>query len=88
MKSREEQIKFREACIAKHKSGERLTLEETAYAIWNPKLEKKPMTSMGIYKIEQRAMLKLRSALSSRYGIKQLDDVYENSNRIVANIKL
>jgi hypothetical protein len=88
MKSREEQIKFREACIAKYKSGELLTLEETAYAIWNPEIEKKPMTSMGIYKIEQRIMQKLRSLLSSRYGIKQFDDVYENSNRIVANIKL
>lgn len=88
MKSREEQIKFRETCIAKYKSGERLTLEETAYAIWNPELEKKPMTSMGIYKIEQRALQKLKSALSSRCGINQLDDVYENSNRLVANIKL
>lgn len=55
--------------------GHRLTLDETAVMIWNPKKEKKPMTAMGILKIEKRALAKIRKGLA-KYGITKFADVF------------
>ena len=38
------------------------------------------MTCMGVLKIEQRALEKLKNALA-KYGIKSLDDVFEPKYR-------
>ena len=62
--------------LRRHASGECLTLEETAAAIWNPKTEAHPMTCMGVLKIEKKALSKLKAQLS-KYGIKDLSDVVE-----------
>ena len=69
-------LQQREIAIAKHLSGELLTLDETALAIWNPKVEAKPMTRMGMQKFEKRILAKLRLALR-KYGIHDLSDVIE-----------
>lgn len=73
-------MKLKEIALAKHKAGKRLTLEETAAAIWDPESGKKPMTCMGIQKIEKRALDKLRLALK-RYGINDLSDIFEPKYR-------
>ena len=75
-KTTEHWLKMKKIALRKHESGERLTLEETSYAIWDPKTESHPMTCMGILKIEKRAMEKLRTALK-RYNIHDLSDVIE-----------
>lgn len=59
----------------KLRRGHRLTLDETAVMIWNPKKEKKPMTAMGVLKIERRALAKIRSGLA-KYGITKFADVF------------
>lgn len=69
-------LQQREIAIAKHLSGELLTLDETALAIWNPETEPKPMTRMGMQKFEKRILAKLRQALL-KYGIRSLSDVIE-----------
>ena len=73
-------LKLKEIALAKHKAGKRLTLEETAVAIWDPESGKKPMTCMGIQKIEKRALDKLRLALK-KYGINDLSDIFEPKYR-------
>jgi hypothetical protein len=78
-------IALRKICIAKHEAGERLTLEETAIALWNPETEKRPLTSMAIHKIEQRALDKLKDALK-KYGISSIDDMFENKHREFAHM--
>lgn len=78
--SREAMLKFKEQCLKKHADGKSLTLDETAFAIWNPEREEKPMTPMGILKIERRACEKLKSKLKN-YGIKSLDDVFDPKYR-------
>ena len=83
--TRKDLIIMRNQCIAKHKMGEPLTLEETALAIWNPDTEVKPLTSMAIHKIEKRALLKLQGELK-KYGIKSLDDLFENKHREFAHM--
>ena len=60
--------------------GERLTLEETAVAIWDPDTEAHPMTCMGVLKIEKRALDKLKEQLK-KYGINDLSDVFEPKAR-------
>ena len=70
-----ELLAIREAAIEKHRHGERLTLEETALAIWKPDVEAKPMSIMGVQKIEKRALAKLREELKKRYGITSLSDI-------------
>ena len=75
-KDKEHWMQLKKEALQKRLAGTRLTLEETAVAIWNPKTEPKPMTCMGVLKIEQRALAKLRSALK-KYGIKDLSDVLE-----------
>ena len=67
----------RQLALEKHRCGEHLTLDETALAMWDPSREKKPMSVMGIQKIEMRALAKLRAAVAKRYGWKSLDDVLE-----------
>lgn len=71
--NRDEWLQYKKDVLIKHASDKALTLEETAAAIWDPDKTDKPMTAMGVYKIEQRALKKLRDALS-QFGIKSLDD--------------
>lgn len=75
-KAKEHWLQLRKDALRKYKAGERLTLEETAVALWNPEKEKQPMTCMGILKIEKRALSKLRSKLAE-YGIKDITDIFE-----------
>ena len=58
-----------------YKKGQKLTVSQTAIAMWDPKTEKRPLTKMAVLKIEQRALAKLKSKLAS-LGIKSLDDVF------------
>jgi uncharacterized protein YqeY len=78
-------ISLRMKCLAKHKAGERLTFVETALAMWDPKTEERPLTSMAICKIEQRALKKLKDALKE-YGINGIDDMFENRHREFAHM--
>jgi len=60
------------------RSSEMLSLEESAVALWmiEGRKRSKPMTKMGLLKIEQQALLKIRLGLA-KYGIKSLDDVLD-----------
>lgn len=78
--STEELIKLKNQYIEKHNCGAPLTLEETAIAIWDPKSGKKPMTSMGIYKIQMKALEKLKLELR-KYHITKIDDVVSTKYR-------
>ena len=69
-------MQMKKEALRKRAEGERLTLEETAVAIWDSKTEKHPMTCMGVLKIEQRALEKLKIALK-KYGINDISDVIE-----------
>ena len=80
--SKEEMLAFKKQCIRKHKDGKCLTLDETAFAIWDPKTQAKPMSPMGILKIERRALEKLKAELK-KYGINNLDDVFDPKHREV-----
>ena len=73
-------LEFKKDALLKHASGKTLTLEETAAAIWNPDTESKPMTAMGVLKIEKKALAKLKSKLKE-INIKNLDDVFESRFR-------
>ena len=75
-KCHEHWLMMKREALAKRRSGERLTLEETAVAIWDPEHEAHPMTCMGVLKIEKRALEKLKSKLK-QIGIYSLDDVIE-----------
>ena len=75
-KDREHWLKLRDEYRKKHEAGDALTLEETAIAIWNPDTEAHPMTSMGVLKIEKKALEKLKARLKDM-NIKGLDDVFE-----------
>ena len=81
--SREAMLAFKKQCMKKHEAGECLTLDETAFAVWNPDKEAKPMTPMGILKIERRALAKLKAELA-KYGIHNLDDVFDPKSRETA----
>ena len=78
-KDTEHWMQMKKDALKKRALGERLTLEETAVAIWNPKTEQHPLTCMGVLKIEKRALDKLKTALK-KYGIKNLDDVFESKH--------
>ena len=78
--SREAMLEFKKQCIKKHQTCISLTLDETAFAIWNPDTEKKPMSPMGVLKIERRALEKLKAELK-KYGISSLDDVFDPKHR-------
>lgn len=63
----------------KHMTGNRLTLEETALAMWDPKTEEKPMSPMGILKIERRALEKLKKAFK-KLGVNSFDDIFSDKS--------
>ena len=73
-------LMLKKIALEKHANRERLTLEETACAMWDPESEKKPMSALGILKIERRALEKLKVALA-KYGIKGVDDMFEAKGR-------
>lgn len=83
--STKELIKLKNQYIEKHRLGEPLTLEETAIAIWDPKSGKKPMTAMGVYKLQVRALEKLKIALK-KYHITKIDDVISTKYREIGKI--
>jgi len=80
IKDRAYWLELKKDALLKHASGKSLTLEETAAAIWNPDAEPKPMTAMGVLKIENKALAKLKSKLKE-INIKNLDDVFESRSR-------
>ena len=65
----------RKVYLEMHKKGQRLTVSQTAIAMWNPETEAKPLTKMAVLKIEQRALEKLRAKMKE-LGIKSLDDIF------------
>jgi len=82
--SKEAMLEAKKRCIRKRREdGKCLTLEETAFAIWDPKHEKKPMTPMGILKFERRTLDKFKRELEKR-GIRSLDDVFDPKHREIA----
>lgn len=83
-KSKDHLVALHREAVAKHCHGDCLTLEETALAIWDPLTERRPMTCMGVLKIERRALTKLKEQLG-RYGINSLSDVFENKYREVGS---
>lgn len=78
--NREAMLDHRKRCIKKHEEGACLTLDETAFAIWDPDHEAKPMSPMGILKVERRALAKLKEELA-KCGINNLDDVFDPKHR-------
>ena len=79
-KDREHWLQMKKDALRRRVEGHRLTLEETAVAIWNPEKEKQPLTCMGVLKIEKKALEKMKTALK-KYGIKDLSDVIEPKYR-------
>lgn len=73
--------------IEKYLCGEALSLEETALALWMIEGRKtpRPMTKVGIMKVEQRALSHLREGFK-KYGITQFDDIYSARNRTPAKM--
>lgn len=82
--SKESMLAFKQQCLAKHKAGKSLTLEETAFAIWDPEAKPKPMSPMGVLKVERRALEKLKSELK-QYGINGLDDIFDPKHREIGH---
>ena len=80
IKDKEHWLKLKDLALFKHSKGNPLTLEETALAIWNPETNDRPMTSMGILKIEKKALNKLKTKLKA-YKISGLDDIFESKFR-------
>lgn len=80
--SHEEMLKMKRAAVRKFADGKTLTYDETRYAIWDPKSGKKPLSCMGVLKIERKALGKLKTELA-KYGIQNLDDVLEPKHRQV-----
>ena len=76
-KDREHWLQMKKEALRRRSSGEYLTLEETAVAIWDPKKEDHPMTCMGVLKIEKRALSKAREAFIKKYGINSISDVID-----------
>lgn len=72
----EKLLALKKEAIKKHAEGKTLTLEETALAIWDPSKKKHPMTTMGVLKLERRALDKLKTKLKD-YGINSLDDIFD-----------
>lgn len=79
-KEKEHWLKLKEEALRRHKAGEPLSLEETALAIWDPDAEDYPMTSMGVLKIEKKALAKLKMALKKK-NIIGIDDLFESKFR-------
>lgn len=78
--SKDSMIAFQKQCIKKHEAGECLTLDETAFAMWDPEHEDKPLSAMGVLKVERRALAKLKTELK-KIGISNLDDVFDPKGR-------
>lgn len=57
-----------DAVILKYINGEPMTLEETALALWmrDGRKTKKPMTRMGMLKMEQKILGKLKAECAKR----------------------
>ena len=70
----------------KLRTGHNLNLNEIAVMIWNPKKETKPLSAMGILKIERRALLKIRKGFA-KMGITKLDDVVGVKTREAGTLK-
>lgn len=62
-----------------HKHGQRLSAEQTRFAIWDPKTEAKPLSKTAIMKIEARALAKLKKAFA-KYNIHSVSDVFESGS--------
>ena len=62
-----------------HKHGQRLTAEQTRFAIWDPKTEDKPLSKTAIMKIEARALAKLKKAFA-KYNIHSVSDEFESGS--------
>lgn len=64
------------------RSGECLSLEETALALWMTEGRKteKPMSAMAVLKIQQRALEKLRKGLKEM-GINSIEDIMNLNDR-------
>lgn len=77
----------RKVYLEMHRKGQRLTVSQTAIAMWNPETEAKPLTKMAILKIEQRALAKLKTKLAS-LGIKSLDDVFSPNREDAVKVDL
>ncbi len=84
-KSREHWLCMKRDALRKRASGEALTLEETAVAIWDPEHEAHPMTCMGVLKIEKRALEKLKAKLRES-RITSIDDVIGAKFREVGEV--
>lgn len=67
-----------ENVIYKYLTGQQMTLEETAYAIWMHEGKKTPKPFSKIYtlSLEQRALAKLKKGLA-KYGITSVGDVLD-----------
>lgn len=78
-----------DAVILKYLNGEPMTLEETALGLWmyDGRKTKKPMTRMGMLKMEQKILAKLKAACD-KYGV-TIDDLacFQKSNRAPASSK-
>ncbi len=59
-----------------------LSLEQVAVLLWHTEGRKKkaPMTKMGVLKIEQNALAKVKIGLA-KYGITKFDDVFDAKGR-------
>lgn len=77
----------RKVYLEMHRKGQRLTVSQTAIAMWNPETEERPLTKTAVLKIEQRALAKLKSKLSS-LGIKSLDDVFSPHRENASQVEL
>ena len=77
----------RKVYIEMHRKGQKLTVEQTRLAIWDPETEEKPLTKMAVLKIEQRALAKLKTKLAS-LGINSLDDVFSPHHEEASQMEL
>lgn len=77
----------RKVYLEMHRKGQGLTVSQTAIAMWNPETEERPLTKMAVLKIEQRALAKLKSKLSS-LGIKSLDDMFSPHRENASQVEL
>ena len=77
----------RKVYLEMHRKGQKLTVSQTAIAMWDPKTEKRPLTKMAVLKIEQRALAKLKSKLAS-LGINTLDDVFSPRRENASQVEL
>lgn len=77
----------RKVYLEMHRKGQGLTVSQTAIAMWNPETEERPLTKTAVLKIEQRALAKLKSKLSS-LGIKSLDDVFSPHRENASQVEL